>query len=110
MLNNLSNIFSRKGWQGEGSFLAFLAVSLVTLFHETFQFKTVPWDPLGMAFWPRLQLVMLAVALLTLAFQLPSKVEKSPRAFYRGLAVLAGCVLFVIGILLFGIYICTPIF
>jgi len=31
------------------------------LFVETFNFKTVDWDPLGLPFWPRVLLVLLAV-------------------------------------------------
>ena len=30
------------------------------LYHETFFFKTFDWDPVGMAFWPRVLLTVLA--------------------------------------------------
>ena len=31
------------------------------LFRETFYFKELPWEPLGMAFWPRALLLMLGI-------------------------------------------------
>ena len=85
-------------------------VVIAVLFAHTFTFRVVDWDPLGLAFWPRLVLALIAVCALVFVVRgsvAPQEVEPvSARAF----RVLAGCVLYVLALPLAGFVLATPVF
>lgn len=82
----------------------------IALFAHTFTFRVVEWDPLGLAFWPRVILVLLAACALAFIVRgsvAPAEVEPvRPGAF----AVLAGCTLYVLALPLVGFVVATPVF
>lgn len=96
--------------RGEAGFLAALLIGALILTAETFRFRTVPWDPLGMAFWPRIQLGMLVAVIVLRLWQLRSGEARALAHFSRGIGVLAACIAFVAAIRFFGVYLATPVF
>lgn len=102
------------GSAGELVFLLILALCSVGAFLETFRFKNVPWDSLGLAFWPRLLLSGLVLLLGVRLFQIWHSAKDSNKIsisdFLTGMFVLALCIGCVAGIDMFGIYLLTPAF
>jgi hypothetical protein len=95
---------------GEAAFVVGLLAITGVCIWQTFLFRNVPWDPLGMAFWPRILLGGLTVALLAqLWFCLRGATEAEP-GFRRGMGILGLCVGFVLGLPFLGIYLITPLF
>lgn len=86
-----------------------LAVAAL-LFHETLGFRVVEWDPLGLAFWPRVVLVLLAAFALWFVIRgsvAPDGIEPIlPSAF----AVLAGCLAYVLALPQLGFTTATLVF
>ena len=82
----------------------------VVMYYETYSFKTVEWDWMGLPFWPRLVISFLCA--LGLYFTVRGSVDNGPyrdmqhKAFY----VLAGVVVYVALIEPIGYAIVTPIF
>lgn len=96
--------------RGEAGFLALLFVAVVALLYETFQFRVVPWDSLGMAFWPRILLCVMGVVILARAWHLRNSLDVDRGGLAKGLGILLGCIAFVFGMSFLGIYITTPLF
>lgn len=112
IIKSLSKVMA--GSAGEFVFLLILVFCSVGAFLETFRFKNVPWDSLGLAFWPRLLLcglvLLLGVRLLHLWRSAEDQDRVSIRGFLSGMFVLALCMACVAGINTFGIYLLTPVF
>ena len=88
-----------------------VALAVVAVFFaRTFAFRIVDWDPLGLAFWPRVVLALIAVCALIFVVRgsvAPEDIEPiRPGAF----GVLAGCALYVLGLPLLGFALATPTF
>lgn len=95
---------------GEAALLAFLLFGALVLLAETFRFRTVPWDPLGMAFWPRIQLGLLAAVIVARLWHLRKSVDQDKGGFAQGVGILAACIGFVLGVASLGVYLATPLF
>lgn len=95
---------------GEAGFLAFLLLAALAATAETFRFRIVPWDPLGMAFFPRILLGALVVALLGRLWGSYRDGKAGLSRFWPGIGVLALCMAFVGGIATLGVYLATPPF
>lgn len=80
------------------------------LFWETFSFKTVAWDPLGLPFWPRVVLGLLAV--LGLYLTIRGTLDDGPFARLEPMAflVLAGAFAYVLAVDVIGYLLATPLF
>lgn len=89
--------------------LVTLAVSAL-LFYETYSFRVVEWDAMGLPFWPRLVLGCLGG--LSLLFVARGSLDDGPHQLLdaRAFAVLGGGVLYVALIPLIGYVIVTPVF
>lgn len=96
--------------RGEAILLAGLLVLCGIAFAETFRFKVVPWDPLGMAFWPRLLIGGLAAFICLRFWHLRHEVGEEQPGFSRGIGVLAICIAYVMAFGAFGIFVATPAF
>lgn len=83
----------------------------VILFVNTFSFRTTHWEALGMAFWPRLLLGLLAILAVHLIIKGNLDPAKSQEPLARG-AFLTAAAGFVYVLLLepLGFLIVTPIF
>lgn len=100
----------RKARNGEAIFLASLLLVSIILIMNTFKFKVVPWDPLGMSFWPRVQLGILVVAIIARIITINASYKKDRGGFLRGIGILFSCVVFAYGLNLLGLYISAPAF
>ncbi len=79
------------------------------LFYETFNFRVVAWDPLGLAFWPRI--VLGIMGLLAVYLIIRNSVDAGPFQPLQGRAfvLLAGLSLYVLLLPKLGYLIATPI-
>ena len=97
-------------WLGSQDRLVGLIVLLVAgfLFVETFNFKTVNWDPLGLPFWPRVLLALLAVVGVYLVIR--GSLDQGPfqPLEWRAFVVLGGALAYVLAIDIVGYLIATP--
>ena len=86
-----------------------LAVGAV-LFYETFSFRLVDWDWMGLPFWPRLVLGFLGA--LSVLFVVRGSLDDGPSQSLnpRAFLVLAGGTLYVTLISVVGYVIVTPVF
>lgn len=82
----------------------------VVLFRETFFFKELPWEPLGMAFWPRALLVMLGIFAVHLIVRgrLDEGLSEGPN--WRAFCALATGVAYILALPVFGFVLLTPPF
>jgi hypothetical protein len=80
------------------------------LFVETFNFKTVDWDPLGLPFWPRVLLALLAVLGIYLVIR--GSLDQGPfqPLEWRAFVVLGGALAYVLAIDIVGYLIATPLY
>ncbi len=80
------------------------------LFRETFFFKELPWEPLGMAFWPRALLVMLGIFAVHLIVRgrLDEGLSEGPN--WRAFCALATGVAYILALPVFGFVLLTPPF
>jgi putative tricarboxylic transport membrane protein len=80
------------------------------LLYETFSFRVVAWDPLGLAFWPRVVLALLA--LVALWHVIRGSLDAGPfqPLQLRPFLILLGCTLYVLTIERLGWLIATPLF
>jgi len=79
------------------------------LFYETFNFRVVAWDPLGLAFWPRIVLGIMGVLAVYLIVR--NSVDAGPfqPLQARAFVLLAGLSLYVLLLPRLGYLIATPI-
>lgn len=94
----------------EAGFLVLLLILAGVLTRETFQFRAVPWDPLGLTFWPRVLLAVLAIAVVIRFLELRQTTAPGQDGLVRGLAILAVCGAFVLALPVLGVYLLTPLF
>ncbi|MEM7022110.1 MAG: tripartite tricarboxylate transporter TctB family protein [Pseudomonadota bacterium] len=89
-----------------------IAIILIGAFllWETFSFKTVDWDPLGLPFWPRILLGALGVIGIYLIVR--GSLDQGPfrPLEIRAFAVLAGALVYVFSIDILGFLVATPLF
>jgi hypothetical protein len=80
------------------------------LFWQTFSFRTVNWDPLGLPFWPRILLGLLGVVGVYLIVR--GSLDRGPflRLEPRAFVVLAAAVVYVLAIDILGFLVATPLF
>jgi hypothetical protein len=80
------------------------------LFVETFNFKTVDWDPLGLPFWPGVLLALLAVLGVYLVIR--GSLDQGPYQplEWRAFVVLGGALTYVLAIDIVGYLIATPLY
>jgi putative tricarboxylic transport membrane protein len=80
------------------------------LFVETFHFKTVDWDPLGLPFWPRVVLALLAVLGVYLVIR--GSLDQGPfqPLEWRAFVVLGGALVYVLAIDVVGWLVATPLY
>jgi hypothetical protein len=80
------------------------------LFWQTFSFKVVNWDPLGLPFWPRILLGLLGAIGVYLIVR--GSLDRGPfhRLEPRAFVVLAGAVAYVLTIDILGFLIATPLY
>jgi hypothetical protein len=80
------------------------------LFVETFNFKTVNWDPLGLPFWPRVVLALLAILGGYLVVR--GKLDQGPfqPLEWRAFVVLGGALAYVLAIDVVGWLVATPLY
>ncbi len=95
---------------GEVLFVGGLLLFAIAAFVATFWFRSVDWDPLGLAFWPRILAAGLIVCLVIRFWYLRSHVGDVVEAFWRPMAIFGLCCLFVIGYGTIGIYLTAPPF
>lgn len=95
--------FAVDRWMG-----AVLLVIGALLFFETFSFKTFEWDPLGMAFWPRVLIGALAVISIwhIVVGNVGGAMEPITR---RAIAMLFGCFAYLGGLVYLGYFVMTPL-
>jgi hypothetical protein len=79
------------------------------LFHQTFSFRTVDWDPLGLPFWPRIVLGLMAVTAVYLILR--NRLDAGPfqRLQGRAFALLGGLSLYVLLLPWLGYLVATPL-
>ena len=89
-----------------------IAIILIgaVLFWQTFSFKTVNWDPLGLPFWPRILLGLLGIVGVYLIVR--GSLDRGPflRLEPRAYVVLAGAVVYVLAIDIVGFLVATPLY
>ena len=80
------------------------------LFWETFSFRKAEWEPLGMAFWPRIILVMMGI--IGVYYTIRGSVDKGPyqKVDPRAFLILLGGIVYVLLLNLLGFLIITPVF
>lgn len=91
-------------WLGIG-----LLVIGAVLFYDTFFFRTFNWDPLGMAFWPRVLLGALALVSVWHIWKGRIGNEEGERFTPRAFVVFGGGVLYVLGLDYLGFFVATPL-
>ncbi|WP_071799423.1 tripartite tricarboxylate transporter TctB family protein [Natronohydrobacter thiooxidans] len=94
----------------EAGFLALLLLLTGILTRETFKFRAVPWDSMGLTFWPRILLAVLAIAVVIRFLGLRRDTAPGEVGLVRGLAILAVCAVFVLALPVLGVYLLTPLF
>lgn len=100
----------RSARRGEAVFLVALLVAAGIAIVETFRFRSVPWDALGLAFWPRILLGTLIASAAVRLWRLRSDLEPALPGLGLGFTVLALCVAYVVSFSAFGVYLATPPF
>lgn len=80
------------------------------LYWQTFSFPATTWAPLGMAFWPRLLIGLLAIVGAVLVFRGHLEESRVSNLDWRGFAALAAAVVYVIVMEQVGFLIATPVF
>jgi hypothetical protein len=88
--------------------IALLAAS-AGLLYDTFFFRTFDWDPVGMAFWPRVLLATLALVCVWLIVKGRIGSEAAERFTSRSFTVFAGGVVYVFLLGYLGFFIATPL-
>ncbi len=80
------------------------------LFWQTFSFRTVNWDPLGLSFWPRVVLGLLGVVGAYLIVR--GSLDRGPyhRLEWRAFVVLGGAIVYVLAIDIVGFLVATPLY
>lgn len=78
------------------------------MFFETFFFKTFDWDPLGMAFWPRVLLGCLAVFVAIHIVKGNVGDEMEPLSM-QAVIQFGVCIAYLFGLMYLGFFIATPI-
>jgi putative tricarboxylic transport membrane protein len=80
------------------------------LFWETFSFKVVNWDPLGLPFWPRILLGLLGALAVYLIVR--GSLDDGPyqQLQVRAFVVLAGAIAYVLAIDILGFLVATPLY
>lgn len=102
---------SRRGLAGQDRLIGLLVLLVAGfLFVETFNFKTVDWDPLGLPFWPRLLLALLAVLGVWLVIR--GSLDQGPfqPLEWGAFVVLGGALVYVLAIDVVGYLIATPLY
>lgn len=82
----------------------------VVLFGQTFFFKELPWEPLGMAFWPRALLAMLGIIAVYLIIRGRLDEGSSEGPNWRAFCALATGVAYILALPVFGFVLLTPPF
>jgi len=80
------------------------------LFWETFSFKTVNWDPLGLPFWPRILLGLLGAIGIYLIIRGNLDAGPYQGLEWRAFVVLTGALVYVLLIDVLGFLIATPLY
>jgi len=80
------------------------------LWWETYSFRTTEWEPLGMAFWPRLILSLMGV--IAVFFVVKGSVDDGPYMSVnpRAFLILLGGLVFVLLMSYFGFLLVAPVF
>jgi putative tricarboxylic transport membrane protein len=102
---------SRRWLTGQDRLIGLLVLLVAGfLFVETFNFKTVDWDPLGLPFWPRVLLALLAVLGVWLVIR--GSLDQGPfqPLEWRAFVVLGGALVYVLAIDVVGYLIATPLY
>jgi putative tricarboxylic transport membrane protein len=79
------------------------------LFYDTFFFRTFDWDPVGMAFWPRVLLATLALVGVWLIVKGRIGSDAVERFTARSFVVFAGGVVYTFLLGYLGFFIATPL-
>lgn len=87
-----------------------LLVFCGVLLWQTFSFQVTTWAPLGMAFWPRLLIGVLALVAVILVFRGQLDNFRVKNLDWRAFAALAAAVVYVIAMEQVGFVIATPLF
>lgn len=85
-----------------------LLVLAAVMFVDTFFFKTFQWDPLGMAFWPRVLLGAL-VALVAYHIVVGNVGDEMEPMTTRAFIQFGVCMVYLAGLTYLGFFISTPI-
>ena len=80
------------------------------LLWDTFFFKELPWEPLGMAFWPRALLGMLGIIAVYLIIRGRLDEGSSEGPNWRAFCALATGVIYILVLPVFGFLLLTPPF
>jgi len=97
------NEFAVDRWMG----VALLVIGAL-MFRETFSFRTFDWDPLGMAFWPRLLIAALSIisAWHIVVGNVGDAMEPITK---RAITLFVGCLAYLGGLAYLGYFIATPV-
>jgi hypothetical protein len=87
--------------------VALLAIG-AGLFYDTFFFRTFDWDPVGMAFWPRVLLATMAMVAIWHIVKGRVGAEVAERFTPRAFVVFGGGVAYVFMLDYLGFFILTP--
>jgi len=79
------------------------------LLYDTFFFRTFDWDPVGMAFWPRVLLATLALVCVWLIVKGRIGSEAADRFTPRAFTVFAGGAVYVLLLGYLGFFVATPL-
>lgn len=86
-----------------------LLVAGAGLFYDTFFFRTFDWDPVGMAFWPRMLLGGMAAVAVWHIVKGRVGVERAERFTPRAFVVFGGGLAYVFLLGYLGFFIVTPV-
>tara|TARA_B100000378_G_scaffold218965_2_gene182266 strand:- start:581 stop:1075 length:495 start_codon:yes stop_codon:yes gene_type:complete len=108
----------RRRRSGEAAFLLLLLVATAVLYGVTYTFRNVPWDSLGLAFWPRALLIGLAIcsvwrlsAVLFFASEITDANGRERRGeLVQGLIAWIICVAYLPLLLMFGFAIASMVY